>query len=79
MHEELITLTELNETLKDTCSVNAAQLQNHGFTAMTAADIDKDSCTDAQWRKYRNARLYKRTDVPAIRAAIAKSLAADSI
>ena len=73
MNTTYVTLTELNQYLA-ICHVTEAQLCTLGFTTTSTKDLKADDFSEQQWRKYRNARLYKREDLPKIRAALAIDL-----
>lgn len=48
-----------------------------GFTRRTPKPLKKEDFPDAVWRKYRAAKLYLRTQVPEVKAALARELTAE--
>lgn len=73
MNTTYVTLTEVNQYLA-ICHVTEAQLCVLGFTTTSIKDLKAEDFTEQQWRSYRNARLYKRSALPKIRAALAIDL-----
>ena len=73
MQDKFMTLAELNELL-GTCSVNAAQLEALCFFAHDKRVLKAEMFDEATWRKYRNAKLYLKSSLPDIRAAIGASM-----
>lgn len=71
--DSYLNLTELNARLVN-CSVNAQQLARLGFIGVKGAEVCKLVDCPEFTRKYRSAVLYKHSDVPAIKAAIARDL-----
>lgn len=73
MHDKYLTLAELNDLLS-TCSVNSAQLEGLGFFPFDKSALKAEMFSEQTWRKYRNAKLYLKAQLPDIRAAIGASM-----
>lgn len=71
--EAFLTLAELNREL-GTVSLNGSQLQALGFKGINGAELSKQIDDPYFARKFRAAKLYRLSDVPRIRAAIARAM-----
>lgn len=71
--DSYLNLTELNARLVN-CCVTAKQLARMGFIGIKGAEVCKLVDCPEFTRKYRSAVLYKHSDMPAIKAAIAQEL-----
>lgn len=76
MHTQLLNLKELNSQLQ-VCSVDADKLARLGFHPQDTKALKKEHFPDEVWRKYRAAKLYLRSQLPEIKAALARELTAD--
>lgn len=69
---QYMTLAELNAALP--VQVSAAQLRALGFVALAGSTVCKQVTDPEMHRRYRSASLYRREDLPRIRAGIAASM-----